>query len=71
MVSAAKHCKAFDDFDRLFPSEIVQEWNAKVKAWDIDPKNSNPYAEPLAGKYIVVMSFRLSITKSNYRNLHG
>lgn len=42
MKSSEIHHKAFEDFDKLFPLEIVKEWNAKVKAWDIDPKKPNP-----------------------------
>ena len=45
-----KQRKAFEDFDKLFPIEIVQQWNAKVKAWDLDPSKPNPYTEPEAGK---------------------
>lgn len=48
--SSAKHRIAFNDFDKLFPSEIVAGWNAKVRAWDMDPSKPNPYAEPEAGK---------------------
>lgn len=47
---SAKHCIAFNDFDKLFPSEIIAGWNAKVRAWDIDPSKPNPYTEPEAGK---------------------
>ena len=54
--SSRKHRKAFEDFDKLFPPAIVKGWNDKVKAWDADPSQPNPYAEPLAGKCSIMTS---------------
>lgn len=69
--SSAKHRKAFEDFDKLFPSAIVKGWNDKVKAWDANPSKPNPYAEPLAGESIISMSCCIPMLMLSCRNVHG
>ena len=51
--SSVKHRKAFNDFNKLFPAEVINEWSDKVRAWDSDMSKPNPYAEPIAGKHLL------------------
>ena len=36
-----------EELTSTFPSHVIQKWEAMVAAWNKDPWETNPYAEPV------------------------
>jgi len=46
-----KQQKNHAEFTATFPSGTTRKWQQMVEDWNANPKASNPYIEPVVGKY--------------------